>query len=159
LVGGDRDRRCCRLLAADRRTRKERSRGCGIRRDIGLIQRKRAFAAYDDLEAHYERRPSLWVEPIGDWGEGAVRLVEIPTGREIHDNIAAFWRPAQPLRAKGEYGFTYRLHWTAASPPGDGLAQIVDTRSGSSGQEKNRLFVLEAAGDKRSNSPGTRSRG
>jgi hypothetical protein len=28
------------------------------------------------------------------------------------------------------------------------MAQIVDTRSGSSGQEKNRLFVLEAAGDK-----------
>jgi glucans biosynthesis protein len=117
-------------------------------RGFGLLQRKRGFATYDDLEAHYERRPSLWVEPIGDWGEGAVRLVEIPTAREIHDNIAAFWRPAQPLRAKGEYSFTYRLHWTAAAPPGDGIAQIIDTRSGSSGQDKNRLFVLDAAGDK-----------
>jgi glucans biosynthesis protein len=117
-------------------------------RGFGLMQRKRGFVAYDDLEAHYERRPSLWVEPIGNWGEGAVRLIEIPTGGEIHDNIAAFWRPVQPLKAKGEYGFTYRLHWTAAAPPGDGFAQIVDTRSGKSGQDKNRLFVLEAAGDK-----------
>lgn len=118
-------------------------------RGFGLMQRKRNFAAYDDLEAHYERRPSLWVEPIGDWGEGAVRLIEIPTGEEIHDNIVAFWRPSQPLKAKGEYQFTYRLHWTAAVPPGAAIAQIVDTRSGvSGGKEKNRLFVLEAAGDK-----------
>lgn len=115
-------------------------------RGFGLMQRKRNFTAYDDLEAHYELRPSLWVEPIGDWGEGAIRLIEIPTGEEIHDNIVAFWRPAQPLKAKGEYSFTYRLHWTAAAPPGVGMAQIVDTRSGA--KDKNRLFVLEAAGDK-----------
>jgi periplasmic glucans biosynthesis protein len=115
-------------------------------RGFGLMQRKRDFTAYDDLEAHYELRPSLWVEPIGDWGEGAIRLIEIPTGEEIHDNIVAFWRPAQPLKAKGEYSFTYRLHWTAAAPPGVGMAQIVDTRSGA--KDKNRLFVLEAAGDK-----------
>ena len=118
-------------------------------RGFGLMQRKRDFASYDDLEAHYELRPSLWVEPIGDWGEGAIRLIEIPTGEEIHDNIVAFWRPAQPLRAKGEYNFTYRLHWTAAAPPDGGMAQIVDTRSGvAGGKDKNRLFVLEAAGDK-----------
>jgi periplasmic glucans biosynthesis protein len=118
-------------------------------RGFGLMQRKRNFSAYDDLEAHYELRPSLWVEPIGDWGEGAVRLIEIPTGEEIHDNVVAFWRPAQPLKAKGEYNFTYRLHWTAAAPPGAGTAQFVDTRSGSAGaKNKNRLFVLEAAGDK-----------
>jgi glucans biosynthesis protein len=117
-------------------------------RGFGLMQRKRSFATYDDLEAHYERRPSLWVEPIGDWGEGAVRLIEIPTAQEIHDNVVAFWRPAQPLRAKGEYAFTYRLHWMAATPPADGMAQIIDTRSGASGQDKNRLFVLEATGDK-----------
>jgi glucans biosynthesis protein len=117
-------------------------------RGFGLMQRKRSFAAYDDLEAHYERRPSLWVEPIGDWGEGTVRLIEIPTAQEIHDNVVAFWRPAQPLKAKGEYGFTYRLHWSAGIPPADGMAEILDTRSGASGQDKNRLFVLEAGGDK-----------
>ena len=40
--------------------------------------------------------PSLVVEPIGDWGEGEVVLFEIPTDEEIHDNIAAFWRPKAP---------------------------------------------------------------
>src|SRR5438270_11164227 len=55
-------------------------------RGFGLMQRKRSFAAYNDLEAHYELRPSLWIEPIGDWGEGAIRLIEIPTG-EVNPSL------------------------------------------------------------------------
>ncbi len=62
-------------------------------RGFGLLQRHRAFADYQDLEAHYERRPSLWVETIGEWGSGAVQLVEIPSKSEYHDNVVAFWRP------------------------------------------------------------------
>ena len=72
-------------------------------RGFGLLQRERMFADYQDLEARYENRPSVWVEPIGDWGEGAVELVEIPSEQEVNDNIVAFWRPHDPLRAKGEY--------------------------------------------------------
>ena len=82
------------------------------------MQRERAFADYQDLEAHYEKRPSLWVEPIGDWGEGVVELVEIPTDREVNDNIVAFWRPHDPLKAKGEYLLNYRLHWCWSAPAG-----------------------------------------
>ena len=74
------------------------------------MQRQKNFAAYQDLESNFERRPSLWAEPIGDWGEGAVQLVEIPTKEEIHDNIAAFWRPKD--RVAGE-GRAY-LHLSAA---------------------------------------------
>jgi glucan biosynthesis protein len=37
------------------------------------------------------------VEPLGDWGAGAVMLLEIPTRDEYADNIVAFWRPAAPL--------------------------------------------------------------
>ena len=37
-------------------------------RGFGLIQRSRAFAQYQDLEAHYERRPSAWVEPAESGG-------------------------------------------------------------------------------------------
>ena len=87
-------------------------------RGFGLMQRGRSFADYQDLEAHYEKRPSLWVEPIGDWGEGAVELVEIPTDREVNDNIVAFWRPHDPLKAKGEYILNYRLHWCWSVPAG-----------------------------------------
>jgi glucans biosynthesis protein len=113
-------------------------------RGFGLIQRQRDFRVYQDLEAHYERRPSLWVEPIGDWGEGEVRLVEIPSKEEIHDNIVSFWRPKTALAAKGEHTFTYRLHW-GSGPPAP-LAQIVKTRIGA-GPNGTRLFVLDLVGD------------
>jgi glucans biosynthesis protein len=50
-------------------------------RRFRLMQRQKDFAAYQDLESNFERRPSLWAEPIGDWGEGAVKLLEIPNQR------------------------------------------------------------------------------
>ena len=59
------------------------------------MQRDRDFDHYQDDGVFYDRRPSLWVEPLGDWGAGAVQLVEIPTDDEIHDNIVAFWVPAR----------------------------------------------------------------
>ena len=43
--------------------------------------------------------PGIWVEPKGNWGAGAVQLVEIPTDDEIHDNIVAYWRPEGDVRA------------------------------------------------------------
>ena len=64
---------------------------------FGLLQRKRQFADYQDAEAQYERRPSLWVEPSAEWGPGHVELVEIPSPREMNDNIVAYWRPGTPL--------------------------------------------------------------
>ncbi|HYF09665.1 MAG TPA: glucan biosynthesis protein, partial [Acetobacteraceae bacterium] len=92
-----------------------------------------------------ERRPSLWVEPIADWGPGSIQLVEIPTGGEIHDNIVAFWRPEQAMRAGEEYSFVYRLHWLPLMPGSPELAQFVDTRIGAAGPQ-GRLFVLDVAG-------------
>ncbi|UFN50578.1 glucan biosynthesis protein G [Roseomonas sp. OT10] len=114
-------------------------------RGFGLVQRRRDFDSYQDLEARYERRPSLWIEPIGDWGEGAVQLVEIPTGGEIHDNIVAFWRPKDPLRAKGEYGYVYRMHWLPLPQGNPALATFVSTRAGAAGSN-GLIFVLDAVG-------------
>jgi periplasmic glucans biosynthesis protein len=116
-------------------------------RGFGLMQREKKYFAYQDLESRFERRPSLWVEPIGDWGEGAVVLFEIPTKEEIHDNIAAFWSPKQPLAAKNEQNFTYRLHWGPAAPKSDTLARFTRTGIGSRGDES-KLFVLELMGEK-----------
>ena len=80
-------------------------------RGFGLIQRDRRFESYEDLEAAYHQRPSTWVEPVGAWGRGAVRLVEIPTPDETNDNIVAFWVP-EKLPAVGEpIEFEYKLHW------------------------------------------------
>jgi len=114
-------------------------------RGFGLMQRERDFFAYDDLESHFEKRPSLWVEPIGDWGEGNVVLVEIPTKEEIHDNIVSFWRPKETLKAKGEYNFTYRLHWGWGRPNAAKLGEFVQTSIGA-GRDGTRLFVLEVIG-------------
>ncbi len=116
-------------------------------RGFGLMQRDRAFFDYQDLEAHYEQRPSLWVEPIGDWGAGGIELVEIPSPREIHDNIVAFWRPKEPFKAKGEYGFVYRLHWCWSAPGRASLAQVAATRGGAAWDQKGRLFVVDFTGD------------
>ena len=114
-------------------------------RGFGLMQRERDFFAYDDLESHFEKRPCLWVEPIGDWGEGNVMLIEIPTKEEIHDNIVSFWRPKDMLKAKGEYNFTYRLHWCNGWTNPARLAEFAKTRIGA-GPGGTRRFVLEVVG-------------
>jgi glucans biosynthesis protein len=85
-------------------------------RGFGLMQRKRNYRDYLDLESHYERRPSLWAEPIGDWGPGAVELYEIPTLLETNDNIVAFWQPKEMLKQGQSYSYVYRLHWCANWP-------------------------------------------
>jgi periplasmic glucans biosynthesis protein len=97
---------------------------------FGLAQRERGFSHYQDAHARYDRRPSRWIAPKGDWGEGAVVLVEIPTNSEFHDNIVSFWRPTEPLEAGGEYTFDYRLHWSEQPPDQPHLARIAATRSG-----------------------------
>lgn len=80
-------------------------------RAFGLLQRDRNFENYQDLEASYHARPSTWVEPVGKWGKGSVRLLEIPTSRETDDNIVAFWVP-DTLPAPGEpVELEYKLHW------------------------------------------------
>jgi glucans biosynthesis protein len=78
-------------------------------RGFGLIQRDRNFDHYQDLELAYETRPSYWVEPRGDWGEGRVELVELPTPDEANDNIVASWVPKDPLEPGKEVTFGYRV--------------------------------------------------
>lgn len=80
-------------------------------RGFGLLQRDRGFEHYQDLEASYHIRPSTWIEPLGNWGRGSVRLVELPTPDETNDNIVVFWSPDE-LPPRGEPLLVeYRLHW------------------------------------------------
>lgn len=62
-------------------------------RGFGLLQRDRSADSYRDPELRYEARPSAWVEPIGDWGPGQLRLLEFATELESDDNIALLWQP------------------------------------------------------------------
>lgn len=113
-------------------------------RGFGLIQRKRDFSQYEDLALHYELRPSLWIEPIGDWESGSVNLVEIPTPSEVNDNIVAFWRPQQPFKENQEYNFIYRMYWGWDNPWISSLARVAATRIGSVVDKKNvRFFCID----------------
>ena len=90
-------------------------------RGFGLMQRARNFSDFADLEALYHRRPGAWIEPMGDWGNGYVRLVEIPTESEIFDNIVCYWQPEGGLPAGEEATFKYRLTWGDEVGYGTGL--------------------------------------
>ena len=79
---------------------------------FGLLQRGRDFSHYEDLDDNYDKRPSAWIEPEGDWGKGTVNLVEIPTADETNDNIVAFWSPAELPEVGKPLDVSYRLHWT-----------------------------------------------
>jgi len=98
---------------------------------FGLAQRDHDFDHYQDDGAFYDRRPSIWVEPRDDWGEGAVQLVEIPTDDEIHDNIVAYWQPHAPVTKGSAWRYRYRLLWQAQDPPLTGnVGRVVATRLG-----------------------------
>lgn len=109
---------------------------------FGLAQRERDFARYEDAEARYERRPSAWVAPQGDWGAGAVNLIEIPSDSEFNDNIVAFWRPAQTLTAGTEHRFDYRLYWSDQPPDSAPLARVAATRGGASVNDPTRRTLI-----------------
>lgn len=115
-------------------------------RGFGLVQRGRSFADFQDLDTRYEIRPSAWVEPIGDWGSGAVVLVEIPAETETNDNIVVYWRPSEPVRTGRPHTLTYRLLWCDTPPSDSTLARVTATRGGLSADRKRRLFVVEFDG-------------
>ncbi len=96
----------------------------------GLLQRDRRFASYEDAEAHYERRPSAWVEPLGDWGPGRVELLQLPTPDETHDNIVAYWVPAAPPAPGQAFDLQWRLHWQGAMTQQPPNGWVVQARSG-----------------------------
>ncbi|MEQ6250157.1 glucan biosynthesis protein G [Sulfitobacter sp. HNIBRBA3233] len=107
---------------------------------FGLMQRKRDFGAFNDLEALYHNRPSAWITPRGDWGAGAVTLVEIPADLEIYDNIVAFWQPATPIPAGGEQRLRYALDWAADPAPATPLLPVL--RSAMGGRMEGGLVIV-----------------
>jgi len=99
-------------------------------RGFGLMQRDRDFSSYEDTEAQYERRPSVWIEPLGDWGAGRVELLQYHSPDETNDNVVASWVPEQ-LPVPGQpLELAWRMRWqgqVATRPPG---AWVTQTRLG-----------------------------
>jgi glucans biosynthesis protein len=112
-------------------------------RGFGLMQRARKLSDFADLEALYHNRPGLWVEPKGDWGPGAVTLVEIPTEEEIYDNIVAYWRPAEPMTAGSQVDLAYRLTWSAEAPVDRDLPRVLNTAMGKRAFAEGRVAVID----------------
>lgn len=100
---------------------------------FGMIQRDQAFDHYQDDLNFYDRRPSLWVEPQGDWGPGAVMLYEMNGASETVDNMAAMWISDAPARAGQRRDFAYRLSWAKDDPSADGAARCVNVFAGPGG--------------------------
>ncbi|MBL9199206.1 MAG: glucan biosynthesis protein G [Opitutaceae bacterium] len=117
-------------------------------RGFGLLQRDREFEHYQDLEAAYHARPGAWIEPVGKWGRGSVRLVELPTKDEFNDNIVAFWSP-ETLPPPGEaVELEYRLRWFV-SQIGPPAGFVRATRHGKTAYYEPGLhrFVVDFDGD------------
>lgn len=110
---------------------------------FGLMQRNRDFEAYQDIEAGYETRPSVWVTPGEGWDSGRLTLVEIPTPNEYNDNVIAYWQMAETLK-KGEHmEFTYSLDWGRDAPLRSPKAEVHSTRTGVAEATGRRLFIVD----------------
>ena len=115
---------------------------------FGLLQRDRRFSAYEDGEAFYNLRPSLWIEPTSDWGPGKVMLMEIPTTNEQSDNTVAMWEPARTPQPGDRVEFSYRQHWTMDEDPSQADGRVVSTRTGvHDWQAEQRTMAVEFVGN------------
>ncbi|HET7570604.1 MAG TPA: glucan biosynthesis protein G [Gammaproteobacteria bacterium] len=110
---------------------------------FGLMQRDRHFYDYQDLEARYDIRPSAWVMPDGDWGDGQVMLVEIPSDKEVNDNIVAFWVPKNVPKLGEPLNFSYTIRWTSHTPQPAAIGQNTSTWIGAGDKPPLKRFVLE----------------
>ncbi len=122
---------------------------------FGLIQRDRVFATFLDDDNEWQRRPSVWIEPIGKWGQGEVTLMEIPAASQNNKNIACYWRPKAALAAGSEGSFAYRQFWSWR-PPGRPSGAIVTASRigripGDTSETKTR-FLLQFEGGQLSDS-------
>ncbi len=114
-------------------------------RGFGLLQRSRSFDAFYDDDTHWELKPSLWIEPIGDWGEGDLRLLEIPAEAETNENVIAQWRPKTGMAAATSRMLAYRQFWCWSPPSRPPLASCVSSRRGKVGAHQR--FAVEMEGD------------
>jgi glucans biosynthesis protein len=115
---------------------------------FGLVHRDTEFDHYQDLEARYETRPSVWISPVGKWGEGKVELVQIPTDTEINDNIIAFWVPDRLPEKEKPLWFSYKMTWgypASNRPPG---GRVVATRVAKGKKPNSKTFIIDFAGDR-----------
>lgn len=115
---------------------------------FGLLQRDRSFYNYEDLETRHEMRPSAWITPVGDWGKGQVKLVEIPTRKETNDNIVSYWLPRAVPGVGQPFEFAYRISFQSNDPVAAPVARATATRVGVGDKEELKRIVIDFDGGK-----------
>lgn len=103
---------------------------CRDPKGFGLFQRGTQFSLYQSLSARYDKRPSLWVKPSGDWGKGHVILLQIPNTSNNNDNIDAFWIPSKEAGARKRLTFSYTLAFGGPGIADESMAHAAWTRIG-----------------------------
>ena len=101
---------------------------------FGLLQRQRAFYDFEDIDGRFGDRPSVWVEPLGDWGEGTIDLIEIaqPAAKSMIISSRSGVRNRRSREIASHY-FRYRLHWGWEPPVRSNKAYAAQTRVGAHG--------------------------
>lgn len=112
-------------------------------RGFGLLQRDRRFQNYEDLETRHELRPNAWITPVGDWGTGFVKLVEIPSRKETNDNIVAYWMPRAVPPVGQPFDIAYAIHFQTHEPLGAAAGRATATRIGAGDKEELKRIVID----------------
>lgn len=112
----------------------------------GLVQRDRDFNHYQDLEALYNKRPSVWVQPLWGFDKGSVRLMQLATKDEYQDNVVAFWTPDEPPPLLQPVTLEYNLRWFSEANDLPPLGRCLLTRVDDQDQLYYRHFFLEFSG-------------
>ncbi|HEV8439596.1 MAG TPA: glucan biosynthesis protein G [Methylomirabilota bacterium] len=124
-------------------------------RGFGLLQRDRSFHGYEDLEARYELRPNAWITPLGSWGKGQVKLLEIPSQKESNDNIVAYWIPHTLPQVGQPIDIAYRIHFQSDEPIDASSGRATATRVGTGDTDGSKRIVIDFDGGKLKELPAT----
>jgi periplasmic glucans biosynthesis protein len=122
------------------------------------LQRDRDFANYQDLAHPYHETPSVWIEPRGNWGEGEIHLVELPTQFEGLDNIVAFWNPKERPQPMQPFRYAYMIQWSRRPDANFAAEKVLQTRIGTDHRDRSKHQVIidfdaKSAGLLRSETP------
>jgi glucans biosynthesis protein len=113
----------------------------------GLIQKDASFDHFQDIGARYERRAWVFVEPGDGFGPGHLELLEIPSSKEIHENIQTFWvRDLTSQNGSRELRYDYKLYWTAPGSVPHQSGRVVANRVLSNPNPEYPEFIVDFEG-------------
>lgn len=112
----------------------------------GLMQRDRDFSHYQDLNSLFHQMPSVWVQPVKGFNQGAVSLLQQPTHNDQADNVMAYWSPSVSPRPLEPVEIEYVLRWMTYSPELPPLGRCVSTRVDLQDEANRREIFLDFSG-------------